>query len=305
MLTLLILTALFTPQARAYEKGLDPTRLMNSVPERIVRLQRAEDEKRHGGRMPASTSDLRQAKAEQNAELDKKLKVGNYAIVRDSVDDWNDQVVKVSARYDDGSRQVQLDNGSYARVKFENLLTLSPETSQCCKSNGVDICKGDQVWHPLPTMSIGVPQGKVTRLFENCSAVVRDGLDYVYQARQLGKSVDCAPQKNTVCVGKVVYVEGYRNGKRYQLEGPVTHVFTNGTILVKTDLWLLPTEASMAVVQTDSLHSPSNRHPASVIGPRDGQRSMPVPVYPELEPYDAHDGQMPIDQKDTSAPLAR
>ena len=301
----ILLLAIGTPaSALAYEKGLDPTRLMNSVPERIVRLQRAELEK-NGGRMPASVMDKRESKAEQNADLDQKLKVGNYAIVRDSVEDWNSQVVKVTARYDDGSRQVQLDNGSYARVKFDNLITLSPETGKCCKSNGVDICKGDLVWHPLPTTSIGVPQGKVMRIFENCSTVVRDGLDYVYQMRQVGKSVDCSPQKETVCVGKVVYVEGYREGKRYQLEGPVTQVFTNGTILVKTGLWLLPTDASTAIVQTDTLHSPSNRSPASVIGSRDGQRSIPVPVYPEIEPFDAHDAQELIDRKGITVPIAR
>ncbi|MGZ3703072.1 MAG: hypothetical protein ACXWSD_14915, partial [Bdellovibrionota bacterium] len=240
----------------------------------------------------------------QNQELDGKLKVGTYAIVRDSVEDWNDQVVQVTSRYDDGSRQVKLDNGTFARVKFNNLVTLSPETGKCCKSNGVDICKGDLVWHPLPTTSIGVPQGKVLRIFENCSTVVRDGLDYVYQMRQIGKSVDCSPQKESVCVGKVVYVEGYRDGKRYQFEGPVSQVFTNGTILVKTGLWLLPTDAATAIVQTDALNKASNRSPAS-IGPRDGQREIPVPVYPEIEPYDAHDAQVLIDRKGITVPIAR
>ena len=210
--------------ALAYEKGLDPTRLMNSVPARIIRLQQAENNKRkNSSRMPASVSEKRNTRAEENADLDKKLKVGNYAIVHDSVDDWNDQVVNVSARYDDGSRQVKLDNGTYARVKFDNLVTLSPETGKCCKSNGVDICKGDVVWHPLPSTSLGVPQGTILRIFENCSTIVRDGLEYIYQMRQVGKSVDCAPQKDTVCVGKVVYVEGYRNGKRFQFEGHQRH----------------------------------------------------------------------------------
>jgi len=298
-----LLLLLIAVPAGAYEKGLDPTLLMNSVPAKIVRLQRAE--RKDGGRGPASVDDKKASKAQQNAELDKKLTVGNYAIVRDSVEDWNDQVVRVSARYEDGSRQVQLDNGTYARVKGDNLTTLSPETEKCCKSNGVDICKGDQVWHPLPTHSLGVPMGKVLRVFENCSAVVRDGLDYVYQMRQIGKAVDCSPQKENVCVGKVVYVEGYRDGKRYQFEGPVSSVFTNGTILVKTGLWLMPSDARTAVVQTDTLHPASNRSPASVIGSRDGQRSIPVPVYPEIEPYDAHDAQELIDSKGISLPIAR
>ena len=302
MLNLIFVLIISIPTL-AYEKGLDPTRLMNSVPERVIRLERAEKKK---GRFPASMEEKRKTKAELAKELEPRLKVGSYAIIRDSVDDWNDQVVKITARYDDGSRQVQLDNGSFARVKYENLLTLSPETDQCCRSNDLDFCKNDTVWHPLPTASIGVPQGKIIRIFENCSAVVRDGLDYVYQMRQLGKSVDCAPQKDTVCVGKVVYVEGYRNGKRYQLEGPVTQVFSNGTILVKTGLWLLPTDARTAIVQTDALKQPSNRSPASaVLINRDGQRSIPVPVYPEIEPYDAHDAQELIDRKGIKVPIAR
>lgn len=291
----------FGETAHAYEKGLDPTRLMNSVPERVIRLQRAEKK----GRGLASVDEQRKTRAEENKDLDKKLPVGGYAIVVNSVDDWNDQVVKITARYDDGSRQVQLDNGTYARVRFENLYTLSPETEKCCKSNGVDICKGDMVWHPLPSTSIGVPNGKVLHIFENCSTVVRDGLDYVYQMRQVGKSVDCAPQKSSVCVGKVVYVEGWRDGKRYQFEGPVSQVFTNGTILVKTGLWLLPTDAATAVVQTDTLRQVSNRSPASVIVGRDNNRSIPVPVYPEIEPYDAHDAQDVIDRKGITVPIAR
>jgi hypothetical protein len=299
----LVLNLLVSHGAFAYEKGLDPTKLMNSVPERVIRLQRAE---KKAGRGPASVEEKRLSRDEQNQELEKKLKVGTYAIVRDSVDDWNDQVVKVTSRYDDGSRQVQLDNGRYARVKFDNLVTLSPETERCCKSNGVDICKGDTVWHPVPSTSIGVPQGKVLRVFENCTAVVRDGLDYVYAMRQLGKSVDCAPQKNSVCVGKIVWVEGWRDGKRYQFEGPVEQVFTNGTVLVKAGLWLLPTDASTAVVQTDTLNQKSNRSPASaVVGSRDGQRAIPVPVYPEIEPFDAHDAQELIDRKGITVPIAR
>jgi hypothetical protein len=301
MVNLLIL--LLSTHTQAYEKGYDPTLLMNSVPEKIIRLQRSE---KKSGRGLASVDEQRKSKFLRNKELDAKLKVGGYAIVVSSVEDWNDQVVRVTSRYDDGSRQVQLDNGSYARVKYENLTTLSPETDKCCKSNDVDICKGDMVWHPLPTTSIGVPNGKVIRVFENCSTVVRDGLDYVYQMRQLGKSVDCAPQKNTVCVGKTVWVEGWRNGQRYQFEGPVAQVFTNGTILVKTGLWLLPSDAATAVVQTDTIRQLSNRSPASaVIGSRDGQRSIPVPVYPEIEPYDAHDAQYLIDQKGITVPIAR
>ena len=139
MLNLIFVLIISIPTL-AYEKGLDPTRLMNSVPERVIRLERAEKKK---GRFPASMEEKRKTKAELAKELEPRLKVGSYAIIRDSVDDWNDQVVKITARYDDGSRQVQLDNGSFARVKYENLLTLSPETDQCCRSNDLDFCKNE------------------------------------------------------------------------------------------------------------------------------------------------------------------
>ena len=289
-----LLTLATTLSAQAYEKGYDQTLLMNSEPERVIRLE--QEEKKKKGRGLASVSEEKKPSfAEQNKQLVPKLKIGTYAIVEHSVDDWNNQVVKVTSTYEDGSRQVQLDNGSFARVRFDNLYTLSPETDKCCKSSGVEICKGDKVWHPVPTTSIGVPNGTVARIFENCSTVVRDGLEYVYQINQIGKSVDCASQKPSVCVGKIVYVVGYRAGKRYEFEGPVSQVFTNGTILVKTGLWLLPTDATAAIVQTDTIRQPSgtNRSPASVIAApvvgRQGGGTIPVQVYPEIEPYDAHD----------------
>ncbi len=288
-----------SPRAHAYERGLNHSLLMNSVPARIIRLEKK-------GRMPASVASQKADKREALTELDKKLPVGTYAIVKNSLADWNDRVVRVTARYEDGSRQVQLDDGKFARVAFNNLDTLSPETKKCCEAGGVSLCPGDLVWHPLPTMSFGVPEGKVTRIFENCSTVVRDGLEYIYEARQLGKAVDCAPQKSNVCVGKVVYVEGYRNGQRYQFEGPVTNVFSNGSVLVKTGLWLLPIDAATAIVQTDSLSRKGNRRPASAPPSTLERRSpgtIPVPTYPEIEPFDANDGPQTLRYRGLFNPL--
>lgn len=292
----ILLALIATASSFAYEKGLDATRLMNSVPERVIRLENAAK-----GRAPASVDNAEERRARENKRLDEILKVGTYAIVRNSYEDWNDQVVKITSRYEDGSRQLQLDDGTLARVKFNNLVTLSPETDQCCASNGVgggvEICKGDTVWHPLPTTSLGMPRGKVLRLFENCATVVRDGLDYIYEVSQVGKAVDCAPQKANVCVGKTVYVEGYRGGKRYEFEGPVTQVYTNGTAVMETGLWALPFDAASAVVQTDTLHQKSDRAPASAAINRHDDRALPVPTYPELEPYDAHDAKKAWDRR--------
>jgi hypothetical protein len=246
-----------------------------------------------GGRKLASVDSTRAIQAELREELDQKLKVGSYAIIQKSVEEWNNQTVRIIARFEDGSRKVELDNGTVARVQFNNLHTLSPELPEagsCCPSHGVNICKDEQVYHPVPSSSIGVPLGKVRRIFENCAMVVRDGLDFVYDAEQLGKSVDCSPQKETVCVGKIVYVEGYRNGRRYEFEGPVEQVFTNGVALVRTGLWSMPADAVSLKVQTDSLYSlPPEKHTGAVITSRDGQRKIPVLTYPEIEPYDANE----------------
>lgn len=280
-LFLLALLAGFGSGAFALERSTETRNLLSSKPHKVIRL-----EEKPTGRFPASVASRKEKQRIQAAELDEKLRVGTYAIVRNSVMDWNDQVVRISARYEDGARQILLDDGRLARVSFENLVTLSPETERCCKSNGAEICKGEKVYHPLASVSLGTPEGKVEKIFENCSMVVRDGLDYVYRSSQLAKAVDCSPQKDSVCVGKIVYVEGYKDGKRYEFEGPVELVLTNGLVLVKNGLWLMPTEAAAATVQTESLFGVTEQNKAGmVVTSRDGQRKLFVPTQQELEPY--------------------
>ncbi|HEY8279192.1 MAG TPA: hypothetical protein VIH99_06200 [Bdellovibrionota bacterium] len=273
------------------EPGINNVRLFSTDPAPVIRLEKI--------RKPASYEARRAAKEKKNKELNDKLKLGTYAIIRGSVMDWNDKVVKITARYENGDRQVQLDDGKFARVKFENLHTLSPETPRCCRSNGTDICTGQSVWHPVPSSSIGVPEGKVVRLFENCSAVVHDGIDFVYQAKQLGKPVDCSPQKESVCVGKQVYVQAYRDGHPFEFEGPVAHVYTNGTVLIWTGVLLLPIDATAVKVRTESLSL--GRQPEDMSGAmitsRDGQAKIPVRTMPELEPYDALEADKIFDRK--------
>lgn len=300
MLLLLLISALLSPASKALESGLISDRLLASQPGQVIRLDKL---RKGGGRMPASVDSIRALEATERKDLDEKLTTGTYAIIRNSVQEWNDQVVRVIARFEDGSRKVQLDNGSVARIQFDNLHTLSPETGKCCKSQGVNICKGDKVYHPLPSTSIGVPLGKVRRVFENCTLLVRDGLDFIYSSSQVGKAVDCSPQKESVCVGKIVYVEGFRNGRRYEFEGPVAQVFTNGTVLVRTGLWLMPVDAVAVKVQTESLYSiPTEETTGAMISSRDGQRKIFVPTYPEVEPYDANDTQQLFHQRGLSVP---
>lgn len=296
LLFLFTAALLLVPSAQGAEVATKANPMLASKPAKVIRLEKR-------GRMPASMDTVRAEKAEANRQLDEALKVGSHAIIRNSTDEWNNQVALVVARFEDGSRKIKLDDGTFARIAFDNLHTLSPETDRCCKSSGVNICRNDRVYHPVPSTSLGVPVGKVRRLFENCAAVVRDGLDFIYDAKQLGKAVDCSPQKEAVCVGKVVYVEAYRNGKRYEFEGPVDQVFTNGTILVRTGLWLLPVDATTVKVQTDTLHSlPVEGDSGSVITSRDGQRKIFVPVQKEVEPFDANISQGLFEEHGISVP---
>lgn len=285
LLALAITATLAASVAQALERSTGHDPLLSSKPAKPIRLEKR-------GRMPASVAKIREEQSQERADLDAKLKVGTFAIIRNSTAEWNDQVVRVVSRYDDGSRTVELTDGRKAVIRFENLNTLSPETSKCCKSNGVDICKEDKVYHPVPSSSIDVPLGRVRRLFENCTAMVRDGLDFIYETRQIGKPVDCSPQKESVCVGKVVFVEAYRDGRRFSFEGPVEQVFTNGTIIVRAGLWRMPVEASTVKVQTDTLYSlPEEASNGAVITSRDGQRKIFSPTREEIEPYDANDTQ--------------
>lgn len=282
--------------ASALERATSFDPMLSSKPTLPIRLEKR-------GRMPASVAKIKEEQEEERRDLDGKLKVGTWAIIRNSTEEWNSEIVRVTARYEDGSRQVQLTDGRKAHIRFENLNTLSPETAKCCKSHGVDICRDEKVYHPVPSTSIGVPLGRVRRLFENCTALVRDGLDFVYETQQIGKPVDCSPQKESVCVGKIVFAEGYRNGRRFSFEGPVDQVFTNGTILVRTGLWLMPVDATTVKVQTDTLYSlPEEATNGAVITSRDGQRKIFVPTREEIEPFDANEAQSIINRQGVTIP---
>lgn len=256
-----------------------PHEFLSARPDEVLRLEKSK------GRKPASVDNAeakRQALIDAN---DRKLKIGALAIIQGSVPEWNNEVVQVVALYENGDRKVQLENGKFAHIRLANLNTLSPEKKGCCDSNGVKVCKGDKVYHPLPSSSIAIPEGKVQRLFENCSVVVRDGLDFVYDARQLGKPVQCSPQKPSVCVDKTVFAEGYKQGNRFSFEAPVAKVYTNGTALLRTDLFLMPIDVTALSVQTES--TLKGRRPASVVVGRDSPANIPTYTTREVEPADA------------------
>lgn len=292
----LIITLLLASPAPALERAKNYDPLLSSWPSRVIRLEKK-------GRFPASVELIKTEQETERKELDEKLKVGSYAIIRNSTGDWNDEVVRITARYEDGGRKVELTDGRTGLIRFENLNTLSPETNKCCKSHGVNICPNEKVYHPLPTTSIGTPLGTVRRMFENCSLVVRDGLDFIYDVRQVGKPVDCSPQKESVCVGKTVFVEAYRNGKRFAFEGPVDQVFTNGVVIIRSGLWQMPVDATTVRVQTETLYSlPDEKRDGAVVTSRDGQRKIFVPTREEIEPFDANDTQRLFDKQGLTIP---
>lgn len=289
----LTLITFFAPDAGAYERATSAGKLLSPSPEKVIRL-----EPKGMSRMPASVESAAAKKAAELKRLDEVLKVGTYAIIQKTVDEWNDEVVKVVARYEDGRRKVQRPNGGYLFVEPNNLHTLSPESTACCSSKGTEICNGDTVYHPQISSSIGLPEGKVLRTFENCNMVVRDGIEYIYEAAQLGKPTQCSPQKQNVCVGHVGYVQGYRNGNRYTFEGKVTNVYTDGTVLVENGFSLMPVDASSVRMLTESVAEAgaSSRSPASLGG-------KPEVDYPALEPFDAEDAPVDLDEHGASIPV--
>ncbi len=287
---------LLTTRAPAFERATSRGTLLSPTPEKVIRL-----EPKGMSRMPASVENIQASKEAENQRLDEVLKVGTYAIIQKTVDEWNDEVVKIVARYEDGRRKVQRPNGGFLYVEPNNLHTLSPETTACCSSNGTDVCNGDKVYHPQISSSIGLPEGKVLHTFENCNMVVRDGIDYIYEAAQLGKPTQCSPKKENVCVGKSGYVQGYRNGNRYTFEGKVTNVYTDGTVLVENGASLMPVDATSVRVLTESIADGSEpkRGPASV------NPESPSVDYPSLEPFDTEDAPVDVEMRGTSIPIKR
>lgn len=296
---------LLASSAEAFDISHAPNMIFRPNPAPVIRLEKS-------GRMPASVADQK-AKAKAVAtELDEKLTLGSYALVQGSSDKWNNQVVQIIGRFDDGSRKVKFDSNEGALVRFDNLKTLSPETKKCCPSNGVEICPGDEkVYHPIPSTSLGPPEGKVVRIFENCAVQVRDGLDFLYEAEQLGKPVECNSKKGTaICNESRVLAGGYRNGKYIQFEGIVKQNYTNGVALVReleaasaapgSSLWLFPVEAASLNLLKESLEGPV-RSPAST-SPKN-QGGLPLPTAEEIEPFDANDQHGPIESRGVSIPV--
>lgn len=217
-----------------------------------------------------------QEKKEANKAVFEQAKPGDVFILQNSIQGWNNEVVSVVDKFSDGTIRVKLENGSLAVIRGSNLAEmLSPEVS-CGDSHGVQICKGDSVFYPVRTSSLLLPEGPVAKVFKNGTVVVKDGADFYLDLDQVGKSVNCSPQKESICTGDYVLADAYKDTEKFSFEGPVEKVYTNGIAIVKVDNnWRYPIQATALVKRVASLDGASN---PAVITSREGFTKKAQPI---------------------------
>lgn len=236
------------------------------------------------GRKPASIASP-QDTAARNRALFHRLQPGHTVIVQNSYPGWEDQIAEVTEKYDDGSVRIRLRNGKTGSVKATVLAdTLSPEIeSGCGTSHGVRICKGEKVYYPARSTSLEIPEAPIGHVFENGTLTVKDGVEFVLDWKQVGKPVDCSPQKETICVGDHVHADGYKKDQPIAFEGNVEQAYSHGVVIVRTGLWRFPIDVS-ALKKRIAVIEPG----PAVITERTPVKHLPanVKVAPEIEPLD-------------------
>jgi hypothetical protein len=270
---LLLAVFLAAPQAAHGLERLHDSAL-TSAPAQELRAERAK------GRSLASVPS-REEKGAENKALFERLKAGDTVVIQHSFPGWEDQLAEITDKYEDGRVRIRLNDGKRAYVAPDKLAsTLSPETD-CGESHGVQICKGDEVYYPARSTSLKTPEAPVAHVFENGTVVVKDGADFVMDLKQVGKSVNCSPQKENVCVGDVVHAEGYKNDQPITFEGPVEKIYSHGVVLVRTDgLWRFPIDVTAVTKRIDT-----EPKAEADTGGR-GLASIPEAEYPELLPVE-------------------
>jgi hypothetical protein len=114
---------------------------------------------------------------------------------------------------------------------------------------------------------------------------VRDGADFVLDADQVGKTVACSPQKESICVGDYVYAEGFKLDRKFNFEGPVKKAYTHGVVVVEADhFWKYPIDVS--AVKKRTMSDDGENNPAVITNQVSRKRDLPMNVTPELEPND-------------------
>jgi hypothetical protein len=234
-----------------------------------------------------------------NKDLFSSSKVGDHFIIQNSLSDWQDEVVRLTDKFEDGRIKVELRSGRRAFVSERNLArTLSPELS-CADSLGTQICQGDRVTYPSRASSMEIPDGEVLRIFANGSVLVKDGVNFIVPLRQVGKRTECSPQKPSLCVGDYVVAEAYRLDRRFDLEGPVRAIGSDGTAYVESDgVFLFPVHVNglrERIASLDGEVSPA------VIQSRSGREKVPFRVMGEIESADDR-ASFQIDSGSTALP---
>lgn len=283
LLPLLALSALLALPARAAERPQGPGVVITAEPG--VSAQSTYFTPRPGtGRAPASMKPTKEQLAAANQALCKRLQPGDTVMLQNTLEELNDQVAKVADKFEDCSLRVKLEDGKKMFVKLPNLTrVLSPETDdKCGLSHETRICRGDQVYYPTRSSSLSLPEGEVKYVFKNDSLVVRDGADFVLDLPQVGKSVKCCVQRPDVCVGDYVHAEGYRLDKKFNFEGKIEKCYSQGVVLVGSDLlWKFPIDVNAVKKRIAGVE---DEDPA-VIQTRQSGRKLPV-YSPEIEPAD-------------------
>jgi len=235
-------------------------------------------------RAPASVAALN--RAEENKKLFSEMKPGDVFIIQNSVHELDDEVVIATDIFEDGTVRVKRSNGRRAFVKASNLAsTLSPEV-ECGESHDVKVCKGDRVFYPVRTASLDVPEAPITHIFANGSILIRDGGEFIFDLKQVGKPLDCSPQREGICTGDYVFAEGFREDRKFNFEGPIEKAYTHGIVLVKVNgLWRYPIDVK-AVKKRIASENPNDLGP-NVISTRGSRaKDLPFTVIPEVEPLD-------------------
>lgn len=207
-------------------------------------------------------------------------------IIQNSTQELDDEVVVVTDVFDDGSVRIKRQNGSTNFVNAKNLAaTLSPEVG-CGDSHGEQICKGDMIFYPVRTSSMEIPEAKAAFIFKNGSVVVRDGGEFVFELKQVGKARACSPQRESICVGDYVYAESFREDQKFPFEGPVEKIYTHGVVIVRVnDRWRYPIDVA-AVKERIATDNPLLLDPAVITTRGSRGKELPYNVMPELEPLD-------------------
>lgn len=212
---------------------------------------------------------------------------GEFAIIQNSLDDWNDKVVMITDVFEDGSVRVRMDDGTRSLVRKTKLeISLSPALP-CMGTDKAKICENDKVYYPSGEVTMGIPSGSVEHVFANGKVLLRDGLHRIANLKDIGKETSCSPQKETICEGDYVMANGLRQNRQFSFEGPVEKVYTNGIVIVRSDhLWRYPIHVNNVVKRVATTNA---EMPAGIISSRDVKEKIPSErVMPEIRTEDEY-----------------